>query len=388
MAIIDTFLMLFKADTSNVKKGVDDSEKELKRLERDAKKADAEIANIGKSFRNVAGSFSSLVAGFVSAHAIINGFRESLNYTTEISNLSRELNLNVSTVDAWGQALKRTGGDAQSFKRIIESLTDRYGGTPSQVLSQLPRFADYFSKLSQSQALIRGKQFGFDTPTILLLQQGRREVDALIQRQKELGVVTEKDKEITLKFNNALLDAKQAYNTFYRELSREVTPTFTKVLEYLIKHQDLVKGAFYAIAGGVTVLTGALALANIEIASIVAGLAVFAAAYEDVKRFKAGLPSALGDVRNDLKGRTDKLPTFFQKIIGTKVPDYALPNTHALYRSGIGNSNTSNKNSVHIDNITIQTQATNAQGIGFSLVPELQKQLDQVADHFGSAVVI
>jgi hypothetical protein len=391
MAIIDTFLMLFKADTSNVKKGVDESEKDLKRLEVEAKKADKEIEKIGKSFRDVANSFSTLVAGFVSAHALISGFRESLNYTTEISDLSRELNLNVSTVDAWGQALRRTGGDARSFKGVIQSLQSRYGGTSQQIFDQLPRFADAFSKMSRDQALIRGKQFGLDVPTILLLQQGRREVDALIARQKELGVVTEKDAKITREFNNSLSDVNQAYNTFYRELSREITPVLTKALNYFLKHQDAIKGGFYAIAAGVGALTIALAAMNPYLTAAVALIGAFSVGYEDYKRYRAGLPSALGDIKNSispsvrhaLKATVQYNPADTYR----SVKGYLL-NKHQLLSNSIAPFVPNGAKSVNVTtgDITINTNATDAAEIAGSFKNEMNKQFNQANDHFASGV--
>lgn len=402
MAIIDTFLMLFKADTSNVKKGTQESEKDLVKLGEQAKKTDNEISNIGKSFVKAAQSFAGLAAGFVSANAIISGFKESLNYTTEISNLSQELNLNVETVDAWGRALKRTGGNAQSFKNIIESLKNRYGGTSEQVFSQLPKFADSFSKLSKDQALIRGKQFGFDVPTILLLQQGRREIDALIARQEKLGVVTEKDKELTLKFNNALVDAGQAYNSFWRELSRPILPYLTDTINFLIDHQDLVKGAFGAIGAAVGILAIALTKANPLLAAASASIIAIAAVYDDVKAYTEGRPSVIGETGNALDKQLSKgssLPAWLQKITGynslksggndnaefsNPFKNLSFPSFGAL----TGHNALSGNKTINIQKIEIITNATDSQGIGFSLIPELQKQFNQVADHFGSAVNI
>lgn len=381
MSIIDTFVMLFKADTSAVKKGVDESEKDLKRLGNDAKNADAEISKIGKNFLSTAQSFAGLVAGFASVHAAISGFSSALNYTTELSDIARELNINISAVDAWGRALQRTGGSAQSFKSTIESLKSQFGGTSEQMLSQLPKFADALSKLNKDQALIRGKQFGLDVPTILLLQQGRREVESLIQKQYELGVVTKKDAVIARDFRTSLDNVSQAYNTYYRELSRSITPKLTTTFNYLLKHQDAIKGALAAISGVVGGMALAFAAANVEIALFAAAIVAAGLAYEHLKIHGA-------EIKHTLQTKAESLPSWAQKIIGTKLPDYATPNTHALYRSGVGGSSTSNKNTIHIDNITIQTQATDANGIGVSLIPELNKQLNQVADHFGSSVLI
>ena len=391
MAIIDNFIMLFTADTKNVKKGVDESEKDLKRLEAEAKKADAEVAKIGKSFRDVAGSFTSLVAGFVSAHAILSGFKNAMDYTSEIGNISRELQINSEDVDAWGRVLQKTGGTVQTFKSAIQGLAGHYGATPSQALKLLPQFADSFSKLSKPQALLRGKQFGFDVPTILLLQQGRREVESLIARQKEFGVVTQKDVAINDEFKSSLGNVSQAYNSFYRELSREITPVLTKTFNYFLKHQDVIKGGFYAIAAGVAVLTGALAVMNPYLTAAVALIGAFAVGFEDYKRYKAGLPSALGDIKNSINPKIRHgLKAFVQ---------YNPADTYRSVKGSISNARQNLVNSygsylpdssktvnLTTGDITINTDAKDTAEIIGSFKSELNKQLDQANDHFASGV--
>ena len=332
------------------------------------------------------------MSGFVSAGAILAGIKHSIDYTTELSDISRELNVNISLVDAWGRALQRTGGNAQSFKSTLQGLSTRYGATPDQALKLLPTFADAFSKMSKSQALIRGKQFGFDVPTILLLQQGRREVEELIKRQERLGVVTEQDKEQTMKFNYALADLSQVFLSFSRELARPLIPGFTKVLNYLIEHKDALEGGLIAIGIAAAALSAPFLLANSAIIAITASIglliAAFAVIFEDIKRFKEGLPSLIGDIKIKVKHTTDKLPDFIQKIIGTKAPDYALPNTHAPYRNGLGESNIHHQNTVHIGVIKVETQSTDANGIAVDIGASLKSQIYQLITHVDNGIAI
>jgi len=291
VAIIDTFIMLFRADTSNVKKGVDESEKDLKRLEAEAKKADAEVSKIGKSFLSATSSLAGLVAGFVGAHAVISGFRESLSYTTDLSNASRELHVNVSALDAWGQAVKRVGGTSEGFRQSLKGLSEHIGASPERALQVLPRLADAMSKMGNFQAQRFGKMWGLDQSTILLLQQGRREVEDMIKQQERLGVVTEKDVIATRNFNNAVRDAGQAYNTFWRELSTPIMPYLTDTIKYLLDHQDLVKGAFVILATGATGLVIAFTPFIGTITLLAGAVALLSIAYEDFQKFREGMPS-------------------------------------------------------------------------------------------------
>jgi len=270
-------------------------------------------------------------------------------------------------------------------------LKDRFGGTSKQVLSQLPKFADSFSKLSTDQALFRGKQFGFDVPTILLLQQGRREVDALIARQKELGVVTQKDVEINSNFINSLNYVGAAYNTFYRELSREITPVLTKTFNYFLKHQDVVKGAFYAIGAGVGFLTVSLAAMNPILLTTVGLIGAFAVVFEDYKRYRAGLPSALGDIKNSINPSVrhglKKFVQYNPADTYRNAKQYLLNQHQRLVNTIAPGISESNKSvNVTTGDITINTNAKDAAEIAGSFKNEMNKQYNQANDHFANGV--
>jgi hypothetical protein len=392
MAIIDTFLMLFKADTSSVKKGTDESEKGLVKLGDQAKKTDKQVQHIGESLVKSATAFTGLVAGFASLAAVTVGFKSSLDYTRNIADISRELQINESVVDSWGRVLKRTGGDANSFKNAIQGLQGRYGGTPEQILAQLPKFADSFSKLSKSQALIRGKQFGLDVPTILLLQQGRRELESLIQQQIKLGVVTDKDAIALRAFDNALDNASQAYSTFFRDISRPLLPGFTKAINYLVEHQDIVEGALLGIAGAALLLASPFIIANAAVIALTGGIALlitgFALVFEDIKSFIQGTKDSLtGAVVNNYGKRIKQtIGVAKDRLESFKHPGGFIDQVKNNFSNAYNNNPFFGGNSVHVGKVEINTQSTDAKGI-FQEFSDWAKEKNQAQDHFSSAVL-
>ncbi len=64
-----------------------------------------------------------------------------------------------------------------------------------------------------------------------------------------------------------------------------------------------------------------------------------------------------------------------QKLIGLKVPNYA------------SNRLLNNNTQVHVDNITINTQATNAQQIAIDFSKSISDQLFQTNSHFDNGVM-
>ena len=141
---------------------------------------------------------------------------------------------------------------------------------------------------------------GLDESTILLLQHGRREVEAIIEKQKELGVVNARDAEQVKKFNEAIHDAGVASRTFFRELISPAIPYFTKFIQYFIEHKDLVVGGFLGAAAAAVALTIALTPISWVTAAIAAGIGLliglFAIVYEDVQAFRHGQESLIGDI--------------------------------------------------------------------------------------------
>ena len=381
MAILETFYILFKSDASDVKKGADDAEKSTKHLEQSLKNVGKETEHIGAGFAAAARSVVGLFAGIASINGIISGFHAAVNEVTEVGNLSRELNVNVEALDAWGHAVQRTGGTAAGFQSSLKSLSEHFGTTPAIALQLLPRLASSFSKFNQFQANQYGKSLGLDQSTIYLLQQGRREVEATIKQQKELGLVTQQQVEVTRKYDNALYDAGRAYNTFFRELAVPLLPGFTKAIDYLITHKDIVVGAMAAIGIGAVAMGTKFAIAFPEIAAVTAAIAAFALVYDDIKAFK--------------EGRKSITENFTDQAIIARVKGWipeSVKNAASTVTSNpwfdklTGHNALAANNTVAIDNITINTQATDSQGIAASIIPSLKDQLSQTNSHFDDGV--
>src|SRR5690606_28058201 len=113
MSIIETFYILFKSDTSSIKKGAEEAEAVTEKVAASLKKVDAGATTAGRSFLGFAHSASRLLAAYVGAGAVLSTFKTSASYINDIGNASRALNVNVEDLDAWGYAVTRAGGTAQ-----------------------------------------------------------------------------------------------------------------------------------------------------------------------------------------------------------------------------------------------------------------------------------
>ena len=245
--------------------------------------------------------------------------------------------------------------------------------------------------------MIYGKSLGLDTSTIMLLQQGRREVESVIRQQQKLGVVTKEQADITRKYDNALYDASRAYQTFFRELAVPMLPGITRGLEYMIEHKDAVADAFKAMAVGAGVLSAVLLRMSGPLGIAVAGISALSVAYgavkEDITAFKNHGESLLGDALGvkrgpikDTKQLTDNLRGQYTGNALLAIPGQIFSGIGRMFGLGGGASNSTN--TVSIENVNINTAATDADGIAAAARGGLQRELAQLTSHVDNGVRI
>jgi hypothetical protein len=436
MSILETFYILFKGDTSDLKKGTAEAEKSTKKLQETLSATGQASERIGASFVGMARAFTGLIAGAVSAAAILHGLRGATDYSIQLGKISRELGVNTEELDAWGQAVERSGGTVEGFQSSLRSLGEHLGGSPALALKVLPQLADVFERLGRYRALQYGKMLGLDINTILLLQQGRREVESSIRYQKELGVVTQHNADISRRFNQAMTDTNTVFRSLYLELASEILPYLTKFLQlitpgiqYLKQHIELVKGAFIGLAALGAIFIAPFILANAAIIAVTAGIAaliaLFAIAYEDIRAFMNGNNSLIGDLLVKWPNLANVAKTAFESIKiailgifepllkvaeliekifgyfgGNKKLSVDIQNGQAALSNAdassfnapssirqFTNSAYSRNQAINLGGVTINTQATDSQGIAAGLGKGLNEHLWQSNSYFDDGVI-
>lgn len=341
-SLLEVFGILFESDADEVKKGADTAGKSVDDLEDKITDTDATTEKLGESFLDLTNSAKTAIASVLGAGALALGVINAAKQTDELGKFSQVLGLNIEDVNAWNEAIIRSGGSAQGFQGSVRSLTNQLtdfaltgGGEAAEVFARLgisafdsagqvrsafnvlPEIADAFENLSAAEAVGFGQKLGLDQATILLLQQGRREVDELIRRQKELGTITKEDADIAAEFNNAWADTRQVFNRLFVTIGNVVLPIFTRVFDavnefvvFLRDNQVLVTGFFIGIAGTIAavylpaIISAAVAtLATIApflaiAAAIAAAGIAFALIYEDIQAFIDGNDSLIGQFVN------------------------------------------------------------------------------------------
>lgn len=435
MSILETFYILFKSDASDVKKGAEEARQSTEKLQNSLTGISKAGERVGESFLGIANRLAGIAAGFISVNAIMTGLSEAKNHAIELGTLSKVLGVNVSDLDAWSNAVVRAGGTAAGFQSSLRNLGHVFGGSPALALKILPQLADTFQRIGRLRSVYYGKMLGLDEGTILLLQQGRREVEAIIEKQKELGVLNEKAIAVTDKYRIASGELSIAFRSLYTALDITLLPVLTKVydkivpiVEYLRDHSNLVIGAFIGIGAAAAVMLAPFIIAQAPLLLLIAGVAtligLFALGYEDVQAYLNGHKSLIGYILNKWPLAKDVIQDVF-RVMRTEIelilhPFKTLISLFEKLKSYFGgnnkltldiqngqallgqasasgfNSQTStsifgaraNNQSLTVGDVTIQTQATDAGGIAQDFKTQLSKHFWQSNSTFDDGVAI
>ena len=437
MSILETFYVLFKGDDSSLKSTATDAKKITDGLNTTFSDTAKAGDKVGASFVGMAKSLAGFITAAASVGAVVAAFKAATDYSIELNNVSRLLGVNITQLDAYGNTIQKYGGTAAGFQSSLKSLAQNFGTTPSAALQLLPQLADTFQRFGRFKSFQYGRMLGLDDPTILMLQRGRKEIEAQITRQKELGLVDKQNAEIAQKYNSALQDMSHAFRSLYTELGLTFLPVFarfadtiTNGLIVLRKHIDVVKGGLIAVAAVTAILIAPFIAANAAVIALVTAvtglIAVFALAYDDIKAFSEGHNSLIGDiikkygvfgasvhasfalVRREVElllgpllaviDAFEKIGDYFktgsksftaelkqgQQLLGAAGANYFNSQTST---SIFGGSTLAPSRSISTGDITINTQATDADGIATGFIRGLQDHFGQANSNFDDGVV-
>lgn len=337
-SVLESFSILFETDADQLAVGTELALGAVDALENRVQETDATTEQLGESFNDLISSAREAIFQLIGFGALTAGLINAAEEADELGKFADVLGLNIEEVDAWGQAVERSGGSAEGFRTSVENLTRQLTdftltgkGDAAAVLARLgisaldsgkkvrsafdvlPELADSFENLTRAEAVGFGQRLGLDQATILLLQQGRREVDELVRRQRQLGMITQQDAEIAAEFNDAWADTRQVFNRLFTTANATVLPLFTQIfnainrlITFLRENEDLVIGLFVGAGAAIATIylpaviraAAATLVALSPFLAVSAAVAaigvVFALVYEDIIAFREGNESLIG----------------------------------------------------------------------------------------------
>ncbi|HCM2493929.1 TPA: hypothetical protein N3D36_005010 [Salmonella enterica subsp. enterica serovar Lehrte] len=340
MSVLDTFLILFESDASDVKKGTDEANKSAEKLDKTLDKIGVSTDGLTESMAEFSKVALGSLAAFLSIGGALAGTIEKAEEIDALARSAESLNMPVEDLDAWGKAAERAGGDAEGLRDSLTDLAEKMGEASSDAKSGAAKsfqelgialknsdgssknaaqgmldLADSVATLSREQAIFRIKEMGVtDNRTVDLILKGRAAIEDMIKTQKEFGVVTKQDAEVASKFKTELDATKSMFDSLATKAGVSIMPMLTDFLKlvermvgFLNQHKDAVKTFF--IVGGTAIaayytpamLAAAKAtlLATWPILAIAAAVAAFVLILDDFNNYLDGNASIIGELSQE-----------------------------------------------------------------------------------------
>lgn len=339
--LLDTFMILFEADTGKLNSGLDKADTKAEDLVDTLKNADRQAGKTGESFAGFAAKALGALTAAISAGSVISSSLARAQEITGIANTADALGVAVEELDAFGRAAQAAGGDAQGARDSLVDMAETIGEALQDVESQraktfaglgvslrdvngnainavegILRLSDSVQGLSREEAIFRIKELGItDNKTVEMVLRGRKELERMLAVQKEQGVITKENAEEARKFTEGMNKLRGSLDIASTSFMSSLIPALTVGVEWLTKivdwaneHSDVIVGFFGAIAAIVTAMylpamisAAAATLAAtwpiIAIAAVVTAVAAaFALAYDDIMNFIEGNDSFIGQI--------------------------------------------------------------------------------------------
>lgn len=309
--VFESFVMLFESDASKLDKGVKESTKTADGLEKTLLHTDQVANTLGASLLDVAKNAATALTGFLAFEAVKAMTTASAEATNELGDMATKARVSVETLHALRGELEANGKDAGALGGELEALAQRFRN-PEKALGLI---ADRIKGMSQFRAKAFGEQFGLGADTVSLLMQGKKGLDDIIARNKELGTVTKEQVEVAQKFRTQQSMTNRVWDDLRRTVATAVLPAFTWALDamqrfgmWIRDNRPFVIAFFGAVAAIITTMylpalvravaaTYALLAPYLAVAAVVAALgAIFALVVDDVMAFMNGQNSVIGEL--------------------------------------------------------------------------------------------
>lgn len=353
MSLLDTFVMVFQADTRQAQRDIGKTDQGVEDLDKAVKDVGKSAGDTGSALKSMAAGALGALAASLSLGSILSSAFARADNIRAIEQTSDALGIAIEDVDAFGRAAEAMGGDAQGARDSLtdmaeamgEALADKESGRAKSFQALGIAIADANGKakdgltgildlagavegLSKSEAIFKIKELGItDNRTVEMVLKGRKELERLLGVQKEQGTATKESAENARKLTEAFGQLKNGLASAGNSFIDSIIPALTKVIEWLTKgvnwmteHKDFVLGFFGAIAAVVTaVYLPAMASAAIATlaatwpiiaigAAISAAAAAFALIYDDIMNFVEGNDSFIGQI-------SEKYPVVGQTVL-------------------------------------------------------------------------
>ena len=322
--IIDSLLVKLGLDSSEFDANKRKVDKGLKDTGGEADKTNEKLKKTGKdgavSFDNIAKSAAKFLAVIGGTVAVKRFIENQIEANAALDRFAQNLGQGINVISAWSNSAELAGGSAEGLQSTMDLLSKSQ--TELQLTGQsslIPYFSalglsladtqgkarpvndilldlsDRFSKMNRTTANNLGRMMGIDQGTLQLLLKGRSEVELMIRRQKEYGAVTKQQAEEASRLKRAIVESRQSFEAFGRELLSAATPALERMFAvfedfgaWVRENKEFVQTFLTIIAVGLAGVAAATIPINLTIVAVTALAAAIALLYQDYLTWKRG----------------------------------------------------------------------------------------------------
>lgn len=294
--------------------------------------------NFTAGLKNMGGQLKTFVSQMglmFGAGSLGMAFKKFIDTGTDISNFSSLTGIAEQDITALGGALEQFGGNVDSAKSSLQALQQGlslaewgqgqlletaalYGvelynqdGSLKNAQQLLMGLADDFQHLTKAQQFTLGTQLGLDESTILLLQQGKTSIKALLAEQQKMGAMNAKQAADAKKFSIEWTKLKQSLGSLGRSIAVDIMPPVIDFVKQLGKAVDWVRSldtytimlaASFGVVGYaiknlqsiMTIFSKSFLKANLPLLALITGLTILFLLVEDIVGYFNGKESLFG----------------------------------------------------------------------------------------------
>lgn len=350
-AILETFYTLFKSDTSDLDKGLSESQKKAHELAEKLGQTDQAAGKLGGTLMELAVKGGALLGIGLSVTSLWKAVSGVAAENQELGKLAARFGTTADAIDEFidagdllGISKEKTVGGLEALDRAVQDTALGMGrakkvfeelgievqdanGKIKPITVVMEELQGKISKLDKGTQIRIMERLGLD-PSLLKLFNA--DMGDLQKRMAAIDSATgfQLDKAVkrSQEFTKAQKEMKVEVATLQMYLSKlkekfavDAMPIFTKGLQiatewfqklvgFVLNNSKFVEGALVAIAGAITyfllpaAIRGALAVVAMLAPFILIGLAVaavaavFALAYDDIMNFMEGNDSLIGQI--------------------------------------------------------------------------------------------
>lgn len=319
--VIDALIITLGFDTKGLKQGqaeankaIDDTKKKTKELTDQEKKRDTDIKKRHeenkKRTKETSDGFKTLSKDALAFFGVITTSMGMAKFIGDITNANSQLyrtsnNLGTSTesLSAWGGAIEQAGGDAQeatnTMSMLSRSLTEMllFGETANlpyfrrmnidiqsiaQSAEPLPNLLKAINNAAQTDVSKAGRanafnilqMMGIDYGTADILVGTTKDLDAMLKRQKEIGLVGQDNARRSRELAREWTELRQQGTALGRNIEAVTTPALTEMLKRIMDFGKENPNVVAGIAGIAAVMLSSFAPVRVLLLGITGLLAL------------------------------------------------------------------------------------------------------------------